>query len=176
MKKRGVIITIVSIGCALALAFLIVCIVAFASFMRGDYNSVMRKYLSDENNYKTLQVICSEAFYYDSSNKVTVDGTSKLPERDYLIVYVKASYRDSDGKTGNIILEIIKENAQALIDNGFFEKIAAGEEITVRSTVWIYMDNEFNFVASAQTADCAYLDFDKGLNNIKAHMQRHSMF
>jgi hypothetical protein len=60
-----------------------------------------------------------------------------------------------------------------LIENGFLENVAVGDEITVRTTMWIYSDADFFVINAVESGGVTYLDFDTGLQNYREFMDEN---
>lgn len=170
MKKRSTIIAvvIVTIVAAIILGGVAYGIYIFASFLKGGYNSIMYEYLSNADNYESISLIYKRAYYYKKSTyeQVNVDGTTiqdDISGNVYLECYLNGN--DSE-QTTIIIFEIFQFNNEILIQNNFYNDISEDAEINVRATQWIYMDNEFNYIAEIEYANKCYLNLEQGLENI----------
>ncbi len=53
-------------------------------------------------------------------------------------------------------------NAEYLLDTDIFNVVKVCDTLNVRSSLWINMDDDFNYFAGISS----YLPFDKGLQNI----------
>lgn len=142
--------------------------------MSGGFNSIMRNHLSDESNYKIMELIFSEAEYfdYDSKEWKTIQNpvSSKFENNDFItFVFI---LRDN---TIESVLKILTANFNILVDNGFFDEIEKGTEITIRASNFIYMDNDFYYIAGIEFQGRTYLSFEQGLQNIVEYMDRHKI-
>lgn len=69
-------------------------------------------------------------------------------------------------------LRICAENHQMLKQSGFYDDVEAGDEITVTTSDWIYMDGEFFYVIGVSVGDQVYLDPAVGLQNVIDMMRK----
>lgn len=133
----------------------------------NGYNGIMRKYLSEPNNYNNLNLFVYEVNYFDNdTNKFTPLNSAENFDYKNNEIFLNCKYEESKSEEQLITFSIIGANALILYQNGFFDKIEAEELISVKSTEWIYMDTNFFFIAEVNRGDIAYLEFDTGLNNI----------
>lgn len=170
MKKRSTIIIVViaTIIAAVTLGGFAYGIYSFVSFLTGGYNSIMYKFLSNADNYTSINLTYKRAYYYNQSiyEQVNIDG--KTVQNDILgNIYLECYKNNSDsGQATQVKFEIFPLNNDILIQNNFYNDIAEDAEITVRATQWIYMDNKFYFIAEIEYANKCYLNFEQGLENI----------
>ncbi len=150
--------TAIICGCiagAFVLAGVVAGMIFFFSFLNGGFNSVMRAHLCNEENYLTCNI---------TYKSVTIRGNG---------AYIEAVSADGDGKQKECILELTQKNVATVMENGFFKEVEFGSVLTVRTTLWIYMDNEFNYAAEIIFNGKSYLSFDSGFKNICDYIEEN---
>lgn len=166
---RVFVITII----VLAVAGVVFYLYHFISFLCGGFNGIMRGYLGNAENYHVVNVNYECAVYYDKEIKgyEIYDGTQPADDVHFFAEVKSDEYFVS----GEYDFRMPAASAAVLAENGFFDEVGDGCEITVRATGWIYWDNDFNFIASVTVNGKEYLGFDTGLENIIAYMNERKI-
>ena len=116
------------------------------------YNRIMREHLGNEDNYYTIDAtFCS---YIEADDRIYL----------YVSVEDKSAFDSSEGE--EIRLELVGDNCNVLSEIFAKEEICEGDRITVKCSIWIYMDSTFYYVAGITKQDKTFLSFDDGLKNI----------
>ena len=120
----------------------------------NGYNGIMREHLSNEDNYYDIEAMFC-------SYKVVDD-------RIYLYVSVedKSAFDSSEMNSKEIILELVGDNCNVFSEFLAKEEIHKEDRITVKCSIWIYMDSTFYYVAELKTQSQTVLSFNDGLKNI----------
>ena len=154
----------------LCLIFSFVILISCLSACSG-YNKRMRDHLSDSENYQTIDVVLKDIYYQDPKTYDIVYDFDPAEISDCNIVFRVTD--ESSLEKNELIFEVTPENHRILCENGFYEKVSTGEEITIKATTWIYMDGYFYFIASVEHDGVVYLDFEEGLKNITQMMKKN---
>lgn len=180
MKKRSKIVMITSLSVAGAVAFALCAyaLYCFIAFLSGGYNNLMYKYLSNADNYKEFSLHYKTAYYYDRDTRkqVAIDANTTANDIKYNVYLVCYVNSDNDEQASEMRFELCNANARALVTNGLFDDISQGDEIRLRATQWIYMDNDFMFIADVEYAGKHYLNLEQGLANIVKEMDDHRIY
>ena len=104
-------ITSLSIAGAVLLALCAYALYCFIAFLSGGYNSLMYKYLSDENNYKAFNLYYKTAYYYDSDTRkqVTIDAATAANDIKYRVYIVCDVNSDNGEQTEELHFELCKK-------------------------------------------------------------------
>ena len=146
----------------------------------SGYNGIMRKHLSDPENYRTYEAVLVDMCYVDPK---TGEQYRDFENNDFLgyDVILFVNFETVENVTNflggqpnpdmppdefKFALEITAENSKILYENGFYNDVVVGDQIRVRSSDWIYMDGDFFYVAQLEYKDTVYLSFDDGLKNM----------
>lgn len=175
MRKR------IKRGVAILLAISLITSALLLSGCVG-YNKLMRKHLSDADNYyefilelEGIETIKEE---YDSGERyLPVESAADIDLDGLVCLFVTckvlySSYHDEDWSESppSIVFEISRANTEYLLDTDFFNVVKAGDVLNARSSWWIYMDTDFNYLAEISLNDLTYLPFERGLQNIIDYM------
>ncbi len=146
----------------------------------SGYNKVMREHLSNSENYHNYTATLVDMYYEDTSNGEihrNFDGEDCIDSDVTIIVTFETAEHVSAflGGTPNteksledykFSLRINSANNKILFENGFYENVSLGDKINIISSNWIYMDNDFFYVAQIECDGVIYLNFEDGLKNI----------
>lgn len=133
----------------------------------SGFNAVMRKHLSDPNNYYDYEVVLNdyECYSYDhesceieNANRIFFDVT--FTENNENTFYDNATINHS------YRLEVTEDNNKELVKNDFYSSVSAGDTLLITASNWIYMDGNFFYIIELKLGEVCYLDRDTGLNNI----------
>lgn len=151
------------------------------------YNRIMREHLSDVDNYTEYQVTVVGIACVDEQGNAHKEYTNEQlasAERVFLDVTFASKAELSpflgvseqgianDPSTYTIRLQINAENHKVLVQNGFYDAVKAGDEITVTASNWIYMDGEFFYVIGVACGEQVYLNPTVGLQNVIGMMKK----
>ena len=182
MKKLSRILAVLFTG--------LFCLSASSCWFWGGWNGVMYKYFQDKDNYCEVTATftdfhwvdesklgtdrIAQSFYGDESEPFKNDGG----DYDFFMVLsyiedVSQGWIWWEGQRENVGFQICAQNAMELIENGFLGNVAVGDEITVRTTMWIYSDAEFFVINAVESGGVTYLDFDTGLQNYREFMDEN---
>jgi len=174
MKKKTLAI-LIPIIIIFVIAVLVLCslgiyyFVSWVRFMMGGYNSLMRNELGNPDNYASVDASYQSAYYWASEGKVEIDSENFDDAED--LIYIDCLFKSSyDGSENIYFIQVIDSNTEILAQNGFFDEVSEGMTLSVRADFFMYMDNEFYFVASIECNGKTYLDFDQGMKNIVEYM------
>jgi len=148
-------------------------------FINGctGYNAVMYDHLSNPDNYVEFSCTVEGVSYVQPSEngymeRLYAEHPTDVLQIDFTLCgwdYPMALFVTSvspDGSKADGSFELAYDSIIELCNNGFFESLEYGKEITVRSSLLTYMDTRFYYVAEVIMDGVTYLDFDTGLNNI----------
>jgi hypothetical protein len=154
---------------------LILCILCVFSFTACGYNNIMYKHLSNIDNYKSYTAVIDQIYVVDKDSHRAVKYNKNIHGSKYLkdTVYIDIL---PEGIGHSVRVEIIPQNSQILFDNGFFDTVEEGITINVQTSLWIYMDGEFNFIIGLSYDDVQYLNSEDGLDNIIKMMDADRSF
>jgi len=147
----------------------------------------MRDHLSDADNYYEFILEVEKIETTNDADNfeeryLPVESAADIDLDKMLCVFVtcKVLYSNENGnisddekwyeKHPSITFAILKVNVEYLLNTDFFNVVKVGDTLNVRSSLWIYMDGDFNYFAEISLNDVTYLPFDKGLQNIIDHM------
>jgi hypothetical protein len=152
----------------------------------------MYDHLSDNDNYIEVSGILKEIYYYDGNNKivweestdfspttnVTLNVSLQFDEEQYMnFCGCSGMSDDFDYTTNYIRFEIIPSNTNEIIENMFFESISYGDNISITTSNFIYMDTNFFMIIELANDETIYLQADTGLSNLVSYMEEnHSIF
>ena len=133
----------------------------------NGFNTIMRKHLSDPNNYYDYEVVLNdyECYSYDhkiceieNANRIffNVTFTENNENTFYNNATINHSYR----------LEVTEDNNKELVKNDFYSSVSAGDTLLITASNWIYMDGNSFYIIELKLGEVCYLDRDTGLNNI----------
>ena len=161
----------------------LLCLSVSSCWFWGGWNGVMYKYFQDKENYYEVTATFTDFLWADYSKRIAQSfyGDESEPfkndDGDYDFFMVLSYIEDvsqgwiwGEGQCEKVGFKICAQNAMELIENGFLENVAVGDEITVRTTMWIYSDSEFFVINAVESGGVTYLDFDTGLQNYKEFM------
>lgn len=157
---------------------LITFILTLAVFLLSScgYNKIMRKRLSNAENYYScvLEIEEMNAYYPDRSEwfqKVECAADIDISDLRRIFLHCKVLAMDvAEFSEQSLRLEILKPNVEALLRTDFFNVVGIGDKISAKTSLWIYMDGEFNYIAKVQVSGKVYLQFEDGLQNIIDYM------
>jgi hypothetical protein len=131
----------------------------------NGYNKKMRKHLSDENNYITINANYLRYEDLEGSMYIVIenDDSFKYPN----------GFDQAESNQSDIRLEIIGENYSVLKDVFINEDIKTGTNINLKCSTLIYMDTKFYYIAEINTTEQTYLTFEIGLKNIIDYIKNH---
>ena len=167
---------------------LVLALLLLALVSCSGYNKIMRDHLKNSNNYQTREVFLKDFYYIDpSTNEKKRDFTAQEFSDNDVIFEVSffnsvEELRPFLGGSPNesIPLEeykfqfrVIKSNSKILLTNDFFNHITVGEKISVKVSDFIYMDNNYFYIAQLEYNGKEYLTFDEGLKNIVDMMDKN---
>lgn len=169
----------------IAVCVLLVCVICLQSC---GYNNIMYDHLSDAENYQSYSVILKSISYVEDSKQSAREDLDAaefaLAETVYLDVVfasreqlapflgVSPENIPNSVDTYTVRLKICAENHKQLMQNGFYDAVRAGDEITVTASDWIYMDGEFFYVIGVAYGQQTYLDPTVGLQNVVDMMKK----
>ncbi|MBO5981464.1 MAG: hypothetical protein J6Q24_03345 [Clostridia bacterium] len=154
---------------------LILCVLCLLSFTACGYNNIMYKHLSNIDNYESYTAVIEQIYVVDKDSNRAVEYNKNIHGSRYLkdTVYIDIL---PEGIGYSVRVEIIPQNSQILFDNGFFDTVEEGFTINVQTSLWTYMDGEFNFVIGLSYDDVQYLNSEDGLDNIIKMMDADRSF
>lgn len=154
---------------------LILCVLCLLSFTACGYNNIMYKHLSNIDNYESYTAVIEQIYVVDKDSNRAVEYNKNIHGSRYLkdTVYIDIL---PEGIGYSVRVEIIPQNSQILFDNGFFDTVEEGITINVQTSLWTYMDGEFNFVIGLSYDDVQYLNSEDGLDNIIKMMDADRSF
>lgn len=152
----------------LSTCVLLVCVICLHAC---TYNGIMKDHLSDADNYKTYQVVLQKTLYFDSRSEMQLYVTFASREELAPFLGVSPESISEPIDSHEVRLQICAENHQLLKQSGFYDDVEAGDEITVTTSDWIYMDGEFFYVIGVSVGEQVYLDPTVGLQNVIDMMQ-----
>ena len=122
------------------------------------YNEIMREHLSNEDNFHDIEAtFCS---YKEADDRIYL----------YVSVEDKSAFDPSEANSEEIRLELVGDNCNVLSEALAKEEICEGDSITVKCSMWVYMDSSFYYVAEIKKRDKILLSFDDGLKNIVTYI------
>lgn len=152
------------------------------------YNGIMYDHLSDKSNYRTCTATVNDLYYQYKDNEYSSKYDSdRIMNASGVLLYVTF---DSKGEIAPFIgvsadslpweceeyiitLEIIADNCKVLAQNGFFDVVEKGTEITLTTSDLIYMDANFFYISAITYEGVEYLKESTGLQNIKRMMNQN---
>ena len=159
----------------------------------NGYNNIMYKHLSNLKNYVSVTGIIEGIRFYDADfEELTWEPTTnEIPQTFYFVrvsvqfdsveEYALFSGVEVSGLPEDFVVsehywnfEIIKENAEILIENGFFDAITIESEISMLVSNFIYMDTEFFQIIQLKYNETLYLDSETGLQNFMDYMKENN--
>ena len=157
---------------------LVTIILILAVFLLSScgYNKIMRKRLSNAENYYSWVLEIEEiyAYYPDRSERFTEVGCADdIDVSDLRSIFMECKVLAIDVLElfeQNLRFEILKSNVEILLETGFFDVVGIGDQISAKASRWIYMDGDFNYIAKVQISEKIYLQFEDGLQNIIDYM------
>lgn len=129
------------------------------------YNRIIYDHLTDSGNYGQYNVTVSNILYQDAENVylyVVMETKKDLAP----FCGVSEGSLDKEVDEYPVRLEIVPENNTILYENGFYDDVKIGCNITVSASSLIYQDGEFFFVSAVSYGDTKYLEQTDGLENI----------
>ena len=136
---------------------ILICLLSACS----GYNGIMREYLSNKDNYYTVDaILCSY---------------KKVDDRIYLYVTVedKSAFDPSELNSEEVRFELVGDNCEILNECLTNNEIREGDKITVKCSIWIYMDSNFYYIAEIKCQEKTFLSFDDGLDNIVKYIENN---
>lgn len=128
------------------------------------YNNIMYEHLSSIENYKTYEAEIEQIYVYDEEDGKLEEYDKDTHGEDALgTVYFDISVVGSDQF---VRLEVISDNNQLLVANGFYDDFTIGDTVEIQASDWIYMDTDFFYIIGLKYNDVQYLDNQDGLQNI----------
>ncbi len=165
--------------CILVACALLVCVLCLQSC---EYNGIMYNYLSDSENYKSYSVLLTSISYVEDIKQPAREDidAAEFASAETVYLYVVFASREqlapflgvspeniqNPVDTYTVRLKICANNHKQLLQNGFYDAVRAGDEITVTASDWIYMDGEFFYVIGVEQNGTTYLDQTVGLQNV----------
>lgn len=146
------------------------------------YNKLMREHLSNPDNYYEFTVEVTRIYTYDGDNydnrstdiscSADVDANSDLFYIEDKVLSGNYQFVDGDyyEKQIEIQFELSRANVLYLLSTDFYDVAKVGTQLNIRSTMWIYGDREWQYVAEIKLDDAVYLGFNDGLQNITEYM------
>ena len=163
----------------IAVCVLLVCVICLQSC---GYNNIMYDHLSDSENYQSYSgVLESISYVEDAKQPMREDlDAAEFASAETVFLYVVfaspeplASFWGVPPEnienlvaTYTVRLEICAENHNQLMQNGFYNAVKAGDEITVTASNWTYMDGKFYYVIGVACGEQVYLNPTVGLQNV----------
>ncbi len=162
--KKSTTVTLATIG---SIAFLSV-IVVFCCFMIEScwgYNKLMYEHLGNSANYKTYTMTLKDIVAFKDGKSVSYSDDETIQEQQVVFVLTAHDYSDVKDFLGArhdpdmslndypISLTVISSSNNILADNGFYDDPPVGKDIVVRASSWIYMDNNFFYIAQLRVAN-----------------------
>ncbi len=139
--------------------FLCAILLLSSGLIWGRYNSIMKRELSNIENYTEYTYTLIEREKYKDYVYMIVT----LAEADETIPY-----------SDECRLEVIPANAEILKEKGFFDEVEPGDTLTIKADLFTYGDADFFFVASVKSENKSYLDEETAMYNIIKHMLANS--
>jgi len=134
------------------------------------YNNIMYEHLGNIENYKTYEAKIEQIYLYDEEDRQLEKYDKDIHRENNLsTVYFDISLGDLNQ---SIRLEVISDNNQLLVSNGFYDNFAIGDTVEVQASDWIYMDTDFFYVIGLKYNDVQYLNNKDGLQNIVEMMDK----
>ena len=169
------------------ISLIVILSLVLISLSSCGYNKIMRDYLSDSDNYRTVNVILDEIIYQDPRTYETINNFDPSKRFDCVAIYQVSfetiedvSYFFDFSPDPNVPLEeyrftfkVISDNNKVLCENGFYDKISIGDSICIRASNWDYMDGSFDYIAQIEYDGTEYLSFEEGLKNIIDMMNKN---
>lgn len=156
-----------------------------ALFCGCGFNKIMREHLSDPDNYYEFTIEVARVYTYDGNadsyenryTDVTSPADINLDAADLFYIdgkVISGNYEFVDGEyyeeQNETQFEFSRANVLHLLSTEFYDIVKIGDILTIRSTMWIYGDREWQYVAEIKLNDTVYLGFDEGLQNIIDYM------
>jgi hypothetical protein len=136
------------------LSLLLTIILSLSISACSGYNGIMRKHLSNKDNYYDIDaILCS---YREDKDRIYL----------YVSVNDKTDFDSYEKNSDEIKLELVGDNCNVIKEVLANEEIRKGDKITVKCSTWIYMDSTFYYIAEIKNKDKTFLSFDYGLKNI----------
>jgi hypothetical protein len=151
----------------------------------------MYKHLSNFQNYVSVTGIVKGIHFYgaDFEELTWEPTTDEIPQTFYFVrVSVQFDSVEEYALFAGVVVsgfpedfvvsdyygnfEIIKENAEILIENGFFDAITIESEISMLVSIFIYMDTEFFQIIQLKYNETLYLDSETGLQTFMDYMEK----
>lgn len=165
--------------CILAACALLVCALCLQSC---GYNGIMYDHLSDSENYQSYSILLTSISYVEDSKQPAREDIDAAEFASAETVYLYVAFASSEQlapflgvspenipnpvDTYTVRLTICANNHKQLLQNGFYDAVRAGDEITVTASDWIYMDGEFFYVIGVEQDGTTYLEPTVGLQNV----------
>ena len=163
----------------IAVCVLLVCVICLQSC---GYNNIMYDHLSDSENYQSYSVVLESISYVEGAKQPMREDLDAAEFASAETVYLDVVFASLEPlapflgvspenienlvATYTVRLEICAENHNQLMQNGFYNAVKAGDEITVTASNWIYMDGKFYYVIGVACGEQVYLNPTVGLQNV----------
>ena len=131
-----------------------------------NYTPVVYQYLNSEENYIEIEAKISSVKYQEEGYSYIyinltelsryVGFTGDLPDTE-----------DADLLENTVVeIKVVNENAKLLKERGFFDEATKGDIVNIRTTCWIYKEEDRHYLAHVELKDKQYLSFEEGFENI----------
>jgi len=167
--------------CVFALTCIVVLCCTGCSMCDG-YNDIMRKHLSNKDNYYFCSFIVSDVRVSDDNGFISIVdkiGTDYNFNYDRYYFYGKLKILDDTSqKEYQLRVKVIGENVNILVESGLLNNSSfLTKTFYIHTSMWTYMDGDSNILASLSDESTSYLDFETGLqNNIEYFNNNKSVF
>ncbi len=152
----------------------------------SGFNPIMRKHLSDPNNYKAYHAEIKDICYYGDYHRLhSIFSSDTVPDSEIIF---ELSFSDYDsvqefcGASPNpdipleeycFLFRVTKKNNLILKENGFYDAVEKDTPIDIVASDFIYMDGNFFFIAEVVYNETEYLPLDTGFDNIVTYVRRN---
>ena len=167
----------VAVLCSVCLFLLTAC---------NGYNTIMREHLSDSNNYEYHIAKICDIYYFDDDNQKVRDFYSdgfseqsvvfELVFDDYDVVKTFLGAEPNPDVPLNEFkfqFRVTSENSKILMRNGFYDIVKTDKKMLIKASSFIYMDNNYFYIAEVVYGGEEYLPFEDGLENIIKFVNSH---
>ncbi len=151
------------------------------------YNRIMREHFSNPDNYFEFEIEVTRIYFYDGDKQyderfvdITCSSDVDLDSADIFYIDGKVldgNYDFIDGtyyeNRNEVQFELSYANVLHLLSTEFYDVVKNGDCLNIRSTMWVYGDREWQYLAEIKLGDTVYLGFAEGLQNIIDYANAH---